>query len=224
MSRHASVRFCPLCGTPLVSRDDHGTHRPTCPSCGYVYYRNPVPAAGVIVVERGRVLLVKRRYAPRAGAWCLPAGFMEYGETPRECAVRELAEETGLRCRLGDLFGVYAGFDDPRVRAVLILYRAERTGGRLVPGDDAIAARWFPLGQPPRAIAFAAHRHALAEIAAHLKRDATDREERNATARKERDATGRKAAPARRPARRTAVRPARPPRRARAARSRSRRA
>jgi ADP-ribose pyrophosphatase YjhB (NUDIX family) len=209
MSRHASVRFCPLCGTPLVSRDDHGTHRPTCPNCGYIHYRNPVPAAGVILIEQGRVLLVKRRYAPRAGAWCLPAGFMEYGETPRQCAVRELAEETGLSCRLDDLFGVYAGFDDPRVRAVLILYRAERTGGRLVPGDDAIAARWFPLDKPPRAIAFAAHRHALAEIAAQLELEAKAEQV---------------AARARRPVRRTALRPARPPRRAPGARSRSRRA
>jgi len=209
MSRHAPVRFCPLCGTPLVSRDDHGTHRPTCPSCGYIHYRNPVPAAGVILIEQGRVLLVKRRYAPRAGAWCLPAGFMEYGETPRQCAVRELAEETGLSCRLDDLFGVYAGFDDPRVRAVLILYRAERAGGRLVPGDDAIAARWFPLDKPPRAIAFAAHRQALAEIAAQLELEAKAEQV---------------AARARRPVRRTAVQPAKPPRRAPGARSRSRRA
>jgi len=159
------VRFCPLCGTRLVRADDHGTHRPTCPACGFIHYRNPVPAAGVVLVDRGRVLLVRRRFAPRAGAWCLPAGFMEYGETPRHCAMRELEEETGLRGRLRDLFGVYAGFDDPRVRAVLILYRAERAGGRLVPGDDAIEARFFGLGELPRPIAFAAHAQALAEVA-----------------------------------------------------------
>ena len=193
------VRYCPLCATRLVMRDDHGRRRPTCPRCGFVHYRNPVPAAGVILHESGRVLLVKRRYAPRAGAWCLPAGFMEYGETPRQCAARELREETGLGCRLGDLFGVYAGFDDPRVRAILVLYEARRSGGRLSPGDDAIEARWFPLRRPPRTIAFAAHRQALAEFAAR------------------RAANG-------------AVRPAgsagalRPPRPARAARFRSRRA
>src|SRR5262245_27413194 len=124
MARHAPVRFCPLCATRLVARDDHGVRRRTCPKCGYIHYRNPVPAAGVVLHERGRVLLVKRRYDPRAGAWCLPAGFMEYGETPRRCAMRELREETGLTARLGDLFGVYAGFDDPRVRSILVIYRA----------------------------------------------------------------------------------------------------
>lgn len=158
--------YCPRCATPLEPRDDHGVIRPTCPACGFVHYHNPVPAAGVVLSHDGDVLLVKRRYAPRAGAWCLPAGFMEYGETPERCAVRELREETGLRCRLTGLFGVYAGLDDPRVRAVLVLYTGERTGGRLCAGDDAVAARWHPLSRLPRAIAFAAHRHALEALRA----------------------------------------------------------
>ena len=166
MSHDANVRFCPRCGTRLVRLDDHGTARPTCRACGFIHYRNPVPAAGVILHRGGEVLLVKRRYAPRAGAWCLPAGFMEYGETPRHCALRELHEETGLRGRLGSLFGVYAGLDDPRVRAVLILYLARAAGGRLSPGDDAVEARFFPLTRLPRAIAFEAHRQALAQFGA----------------------------------------------------------
>lgn len=165
MSR-SRVRFCPLCGTRLVLRDEHGIPRPTCDACGFIYYRNPVPAAGVILPGRDGLLMVKRRFAPRAGAWCLPAGFMEYGETPEHCAMRELREETGIECRLKGLFGVYAGFDDPRVRAVLILYLAERRGGRLAPGDDAIEARWFRPGRLPRAIAFEAHRRALADYIA----------------------------------------------------------
>src|SRR5437899_11602901 len=116
------VRFCLRCASPLVRRDDHGAPRPTCLKCGFIHYRNPVPAAGVILTWRGELLMVKRKYDPRAGAWCLPAGFMEYGETPERCALRELKEETGLSGSLGKLFGVYTGTDDPRVRAGLILY------------------------------------------------------------------------------------------------------
>jgi len=142
-------------------RDDHGRRRPTCLSCGHVAYRNPVPAAGVILPGPRGVLMVRRKFDPRAGAWCLPAGFMEYGESPERCAVRELFEETGLRARVTGLFGVYAGFDDPRVRAVLILYTAERRGGRLRAGDDALEAAYFALHRLPPAIAFAAHRQAL---------------------------------------------------------------
>lgn len=163
MSRHV-FRYCPRCATRLVRRDDHGSLRPTCPACGYVHYRNPAPAAGVILTRGADVLLVRRRFEPRARQWCLPAGFLEYGESPERCAVRELREETGLIARLSGLFGVYAGFDDPRVRAVLVVYTADRIGGRLTPGDDATDAKYFPITRLPRAIAFASHRQALREL------------------------------------------------------------
>lgn len=156
-----SFRHCPRCATALELKDDHGTARPTCPACGYVHYRNPAPAAGVLLPQGGEILMVRRRYDPRAGAWCLPAGFMEYGETPEACAVRELREETGLDAELTGLFGVFAGFDDPRVRAVLILYTAKPAGGVLTPGDDAIEAGYFGPGGLPAEIAFEAHRRAL---------------------------------------------------------------
>lgn len=156
-------RYCPRCASELAAMDDHGTARLACPRCSFIHYRNPVPAAGVILVEAGRVLMVKRRFAPRAGAWCLPAGFMESGETPERTAMRELEEETGIVAILTGLFGVYAGFDDPRVRTILILYTAQRTGGTLRAGDDAVDARFYSLARPPRPIAFESHRRALAE-------------------------------------------------------------
>ncbi len=160
--------FCPRCATALEPRPEHGVVRPTCPRCAFIWYRNPVPAAGVLIVDEGRVLLVKRKFDPRAGQWCIPAGFMESGETPEHTAVRELEEETGLVGELTGLFHVYAGFDDPRVRAVLILYTARVAGGMLVPGDDAIEAAWFALDALPEDIAFEAHRRALAELRARL--------------------------------------------------------
>jgi ADP-ribose pyrophosphatase YjhB (NUDIX family) len=162
------ARFCIRCGHRLELRDDNGSPRPTCPECGHVHYRNPAPAAGVILERDGGVLLVRRKFDPRAGMWCLPAGFLEYGESPERCALRELREETGIRARLTGLFGVYAGIDDPRVRTVLILYAAESAGGRLRAGDDAIAARFFPLRRPPRDLAFAAHELAIAEYRQHF--------------------------------------------------------
>ena len=163
MSLPEEFRFCPKCATGLEPRDEHGTMRPTCPNCGWIHYRNPVPAAGVILVEDGRVLMTLRRWEPRAGTWCLPAGFMESGETPEQTAVRETEEETGLVVTLSGLFGVYAGFDDPRVRTLLILYTAERAGGKLAPGDDAVETEFFPLDALPEEIAFGSHRRALDE-------------------------------------------------------------
>jgi ADP-ribose pyrophosphatase YjhB (NUDIX family) len=159
-------RHCPRCATPLEPRDDHGTARPVCPACGFIHYRNPAPAAGVLLPSAAGVLMVRRKYAPRAGTWCLPAGFMEYGETPEACAIRELREETGVEAELTGLFGVFAGLDDPRVRAVLILYTARHVSGDLQPGDDAVDARYFPLEALPTEIAFEAHRLALARLRA----------------------------------------------------------
>jgi 8-oxo-dGTP diphosphatase len=147
----------------MVMRPEHGRPRATCPACGFIHYRNPVPAAGVILTGPEGVLLVKRAVDPAAGAWCLPAGFMEHGETAPHCALRELREETGIVARLTGLFGVYAGIYGQQARTVLILYRAERTGGRLKPGDDAVEARYFGLSRLPRRIAFKSHRRALAE-------------------------------------------------------------
>lgn len=157
-------RFCVLCGTALSGIREHGVARMACPRCGFIAYRNPVPACGVIVERGGRVLLAKRAHEPKLGSWGIPAGFMEYGEHPESTAVREAKEETGLVVRLEGLFGVYAGRDDPRTRAVLILYRAKITGGRLQAGDDASEVGYFSLDSLPRPIAFRAHREALRDL------------------------------------------------------------
>ena len=154
---------------------EHGVRRQACGDCGFIAYRNPVPAVGVVVQRNGTVLLARRAHEPRKGAWGIPAGFMEYGEHPEATAVREALEETGLRVRVTRLFGVYAGRDDPRTRAVLILYHARVAGGRLAAGDDASEVAYFAYDRLPRPIAFRAHREALADLKrerqAVLKRD-----------------------------------------------------
>ena len=143
---------------------EHGVARMGCPKCGFIAYRNPVPACGVIVERRGAVLLARRAHEPRLDCWGIPAGFMEYGEHPESTAVREALEETGLKVRIEGLFGVYAGRDDPRTRAVLILYHAKVLGGRLQAGDDASEVGYFSLDRLPRPIAFRAHREALRDL------------------------------------------------------------
>jgi ADP-ribose pyrophosphatase YjhB (NUDIX family) len=57
------------------------------------------PIVGVLAVVRriGQVLIVKRARAPSEGRWGFPGGVQELGETVREAAIRELAEETGVR-------------------------------------------------------------------------------------------------------------------------------
>jgi len=157
-----SYRFCPCCASALVRRPDATRERLCCPSCSFVYYHNPVPAAGGLICRAGAVCLVRRGMEPRKGCWSLPAGFMEYNEAPRECAHREISEETGLDVSIEELLGVYTGFDDPRQHAVLVVYWTRELSARApVAGDDADAVDFFLPDAVPSNIAFRAHRQAL---------------------------------------------------------------
>ncbi len=158
---HNGYRFCPRCTAALSISPVEDVIRPHCPSCGFVFYQNPAPAAGAIIVEDNRILLVQRSVDPRKGDWCIPAGFTEWTEHPQQTAVRELKEETGLDIRLTDLFEMFMGMDDPRTHALLILYLGEIVGGELTAGDDAAEARFFGFDDLPENIAFEAHESAL---------------------------------------------------------------
>ncbi len=160
---HNGYKYCPFCKTTLEEKILDGTTRLVCPEskCDFIYYQNPVPAAGAIIVENNKILLVKRAHPPKIGDWCIPAGFMEWHEHPTETAIRELKEETGLDIKLTSFFEVYSGNDDPRSNAVLLLYLADKVGGKLEAMDDALEAKYFGFDELPENIAFEAHIQAL---------------------------------------------------------------
>jgi ADP-ribose pyrophosphatase YjhB (NUDIX family) len=155
--------FCPVCGNELkekfVKEEQH--KRMVCAACGFIFYVNPVPAVATILLREKKILLVKRKFAPRKNAWTLPAGFMEYNETAEQAAIRETKEETNLDIKVGEVFAVLPGFDDSRVHVLLIVYNAEIIGGETNPGDDAAEVRFFSLDNVPENIAFSAHRQVL---------------------------------------------------------------
>ena len=159
-----TYRFCPRCGAEMVEKTVDQHKRKACPVCEYVYYHNPAPAAGVVIEEDGKILLVKRKFEPYKGDWCLPAGFMEYDESPEQCAIRESKEELGVEVELDGLFGVYSGKDDPRTHAVLVMYWAKIIRGNLKPGDDAEEIKLFAENEVPENIAFLAHRQIIKEF------------------------------------------------------------
>jgi 8-oxo-dGTP diphosphatase len=112
--------------------------------------QHPVPCVGVVLLDGDNVLLIRRGKPPREGQWSIPGGRQEVGETLLGCAIRETLEETGLsilpRALVDalDLIDVAADGSIER-HYTLIDYWAELVTGDLVPGDDAVDARWFPL-------------------------------------------------------------------------------
>jgi ADP-ribose pyrophosphatase YjhB (NUDIX family) len=123
----------------------------TCAECGYVHFRNPAVGAAVVILdEEGRILLVRRAPgATRAGAWSMPAGFVDYGEEVRRAAARELEEETGLVAEIGDVAHVASNFHDPAKLTVGVWFWGKVIGGRLEAGDDADEVGFFALDDLP---------------------------------------------------------------------------
>ena len=149
MNKLAPIRFCPFCGNKVEEREAFGAFRPVCPACGYIHFRDPKVAAGVLVESEGKVLLVRRINVPMQGKWTLPAGFVDGQEDPRSTAVRECLEETGLEVEIIDLVDVFSGLEHPRGASIVIFYRGRIVGGVLAAGDDADAVAFFDADDLP---------------------------------------------------------------------------
>ncbi len=114
-----------------------------CP-CTCNGYRAPAVAVDAIVENGDEILLIKRKKEPFKGAYALPGGFVECGESCGNAVVREVEEETGLKVRIKELFGVYSEPSrDPRGHVISICYIVEVVGGSLKAGSDASDACFF---------------------------------------------------------------------------------
>lgn len=162
LNERDKILFCVQCGAPLERRQVFGAARPACLACGWVYFADPKVAAGVLVEVEKQVLLVRRVNEPGRGLWSFPAGFVDAYEDPARAAERECLEETGLRVQVSGLLTLVSGREHPRGADIVIVYRAEITGGTLDAGDDADQAQFFPRSALPP-LAFRATREVLAE-------------------------------------------------------------
>ncbi|HEY1377700.1 MAG TPA: NUDIX hydrolase [Gemmataceae bacterium] len=145
----------------------------TNPKSRYEYdYQRPSVTVDIVVVTREprpRVLLIRRKADPFAGAWAVPGGFVDPGETLAEAAARELREETGVT---GPDLEQLATFGDPgrdpRGWTVSVVFLARVDAGTpAAAGDDAAAVGWHPLDHPPQPLAFD-HAAVLARARARL--------------------------------------------------------
>ena len=112
------------------------------------YPDRPFIGVGAIIVEDGRVLLVKRGHEPLTGEWSIPGGVLELGETVRQGVAREALEETGLTVEPLELLGVFdrvvRDLDERTLyHYVLIDFLCQRVSGELCAAGDADEAGWF---------------------------------------------------------------------------------
>lgn len=159
-----TFKFCPKCGAPLTTQQIGDKPRRTCRYCGYIHFTDPKVGVGVFVEKGSKILLVRRMMNPERGKWSIPAGFLDSGEDPKETAVRETLEETGLHVKITRLLNVYFNPPGQGGASIFIMYQAKITGGTLQPGDDADDADFFALDSLPE-IAFASTRDAIAQFA-----------------------------------------------------------
>lgn len=127
-----------------------------CPQCGAAVetFRNPFPTVDAVIQAQASdgspgVVLIERSNPPHG--WALPGGFVDYGESCEQAAVREMKEETNLDVTLSGILGVYSDPErDPRFHTMSVVYLAEAADiSRLQAGDDAGKARIYSLAELP---------------------------------------------------------------------------
>jgi len=126
----------------------------TCPQCNatVIAYRNPFPTVDIIIRHEGGIVLIERCNEPKG--WALPGGFVDYGESLEQAAVREAKEETGLELSNLRQFRAYSEPDrDPRQHNISFVFTADGHG-TLRGGDDAALAQLSPLDDLPAPLCF----------------------------------------------------------------------
>jgi len=115
-------------------------------------YKNPIPTVDIIIEMEGGIVLIKRKNPPYG--WALPGGFVEYGESLEDAAIREAKEETGLDVVELRQFHTYSAPDrDPRHHTISTVFTGKGRGV-LKGSDDAVEAKIFTEDNLPDEIAF----------------------------------------------------------------------
>jgi 8-oxo-dGTP diphosphatase len=106
----------------------------------------PLAGVGAVVVQGGRVLLVRRGHEPLKGRWSLPGGLIELGEGLEAAVAREVREETGLEIEPVELIDlldrIHHEGDRVRYHYVIADYLCRVMGGTLTAASDAEEVRW----------------------------------------------------------------------------------
>ena len=162
---YKDINYCIQCGSKLEIKDDYETKlRPHCNNCGWIYYKNPVPASACVILnEKNEVVIIKRKFEPGIGKWALPSGYIEIDQNPEDCAKEEMQEETGLIGEIEKFLGYYPDLSPIYEKVISFGFLMRITGGKLQAGDDAAEARYVEFDDLPE-IAFPSHRYFIEKV------------------------------------------------------------
>ena len=95
-------QFCPMCRAELTREIlfDDNIPRVHCPACSWIVTLSNVVAVATVVKSRNGIVAILPPDVPAEAPAALPAGLVEYGESPEEAAIRETLEETGLNIKI----------------------------------------------------------------------------------------------------------------------------
>lgn len=167
---YVGINYCLRCGGIMhYHQDREDKLRKICEKCGWVYYKNPIPAAACVILnEKAEILIIKRLLEPNPGEWALPSGYIEIDQSPEEAAVTEMLEETGLEGKVKKFLGYFHGYSPIYERVISFGYLMEIVGGKLEAGDDAGEAKFVRYADLPK-LAFTAHDYFVEQTFKELK-------------------------------------------------------
>lgn len=148
--RGSQQRFCPECGRAIAPHILGGEARGHwyCNACGLEYHDHPMVVATVFVACEKSLLWVRRAIEPKRGAWAIPGGFVEQGETLQEGAARELKEEAGVVIPPDELV-LYMLGSLTFINQVYVGFRARVELPRCTPGRESLECAFFKREQCP---------------------------------------------------------------------------
>lgn len=117
-----------------------------------LYPDQPVVGVGAVIIQVGKIALIKRGNEPSKGKWTIPGGLVELGESPEKAVIRETKEEVGLEVDNPNLVEVVSNVDlddqgKVKYHYVIVDYLVHVKSGMAEASSDAMDLRWVPFDE-----------------------------------------------------------------------------